>query len=590
MMLKKWWFFMLFVLCASTFYSATSIAQDVDFVSYQLNVTPDMTNKQISGQLTVTFIPTRSGLSSVQMLAPNQTIYSVECDGMVGYSQAGGILTLMFVPDALQEGRTVKLKMNYVATPKKGVIFGDEHLFTQYHTSQWLVSHGDIGDKATIETWVVVPEHYKGVAAGEFYRSYVKDGKRVLHYKQMRPRPVFTFGFAVGNFKQTTLVKNAMTFNFLYLDAVESDIAKMFADVGDMSSFFERVSGKSFKHKAYTYVITETNAMQEASGFSLVGRKIVDDVFEDKRESWLAAHELAHEWWGNAISAKGWQDFWLNEGLVQFIVAEFKRAQYGQDEYAREISLFKESLMRRQNKLGFLAAVSPYKAISFEEYFTKHRSVVYSKGAFVFHMLKQHLGEALFWQGVKTYSTRHWENIATSKDLQRAFEYVAGRSLDKFFDTWVYQVQELQLEAEVGFIDGQLIVRFKQTQTTPLALEWKMAYQLNSTDEVKSVQVNMDKTYHEIRLPMLHPPKALWLDSQQFLPVEIKTKGLAPFAKDSILLADNTLNQYWALKRWLNETDCNDDKADINSIFARLLVDKHRLIHKAYVKWQSDCG
>ena len=100
-------------------------------------------------------------------------------------------------------------------------------------------------------------------------------------------------------------------------------------------------------------------------------RKIVDDVLEDKRESWQAAHELAHEWWGNAISAKGWQDFCLNEGLVQFIVAQFKRAQCGQDEYAREISLFKE-------------------------YFTKHRFVVYSKGAFVFHMLKRHLGEELF--------------------------------------------------------------------------------------------------------------------------------------------------------------------------------------------------
>ena len=416
------------------------------------------------------------------------------------------------------------------------------------------------------------------------------NGKKTLHYKQMRPRPVFTFGFAAGNFKQTTIVEKDLTFRFLYLNTTESQIKTMFTDVGSMGAFFSKVSGKSFKHKAYTYVVTETGAMQEASGFSLVGRKHVDDVLDDERESWLAAHELAHEWWGNGIGAKSWQDFWLNEGLVQYIVAEYKGIKYGQDEYAREISLFKESLLARQATKGVLAAVSPTKPISFEEFYSKHRGVIYSKGAFVFHMLKQHVGENVFWRGLQLYSTRHWENVASSKDLQRAFEYVAGRSLDAFFNTWVYQPQDLVLEAEIGFIEGQLVVRFKQTQVNAITLNWKMAYQLNDGDEVKFVQISMDKAEHEVRLPMLHPPKGLWLDGSQFLPVEIKTKGLRPYAKNSIVLSSNTLTQYWALQNWLNITDCESDRQDAERIFKRLTVDNHRIIHKAYAKWQSDCG
>lgn len=598
-MLKKLWFFIFLIFCAclhfysvavSAAYSAVDNTGKVDFVSYQLRVTPDIAKKQIRGQLSVAFIPSRADLSEIHLLAPNQTIYNVEGDGMVGYSHNNGVLTMMFVPGALQQGRTVVADITYVANPRKGVVFGDEHLFTQYHTAEWLLSHDDIGDKATIETWLTVPEHYKGVAAGDLYNTKIKDGKKTLHYKQLRPRPIFTFGFAAGDFKQTTMVENDLTFRFLYLNTTESQIKTMFADVGSMGAFFSQVSGKSFKHKAYTYVVTETNAMQEASGFSLVGRKYVDDALDDKRESWLAAHELAHEWWGNGIGAKSWQDFWLNEGLVQYIVAEYKGMKYGQDEYAREISLFKESLMARQAKEGVLAAVSPNQPISFETFYTKHRSVVYSKGAYVFHMLKQHLGDSLFWQGLQLYSTRHWENVASSKDLQRAFEYVAGRSLDQFFDTWVYRSQDLALEAEVGFIDGQLVMRFKQTQDNAVALNWKMAYQPNDSDEVKFVEISMDKAEHEVRLPMLNPPKGLWLDGLQFLPVEIKTKGLGPYAKNSILLTDNTLKQYFALQNWLNIADCQADSNDVNDVFKRLTVDNHRIIHKAYAKWQSDCG
>lgn len=592
-MLKKWWFFILFIACFSFFSSntdATDSTTGVDFVSYKLKITPDLAKKQLDGQLEISFIPSKAGLSEIKLLAPNQTIYKVESEGLAGYSQNNGVLILMFYPDALQQGRSTNVDISYVANPRRGVTFDDEHLFTQYHTAEWLLSHSDIGDKATIETWLTVPEHYKAVAAGDLHNTKIQNGNKTFHYKQMRPRPIFTFGFAAGNFKQTTMVKNGLTFRFLYLNATESQIKTMFADVGAMGEFYHQISGKSFKHKAYTFVVTETDAMQEASGFSLVGRKFIDDALDDKRESWLAAHELAHEWWGNGVGAKSWQDFWLSEGLVHYIVAEFKGRQYGQNEYAREISMFKESFMAHQAKHGYLEAVSPYQSISHEEFVSKHRSVVYSKGAFVFHMLKQHLGESVFWQGLQLYSKRHWESVASSKDLQRAFEYVAGRSLNDFFNTWIYQPQDLQLTAEVGFINGQLVMRFKQTQDNVVTLNWKMAYQGNVGEEIKTVQISMDKVEHEVSLPMLHPPKALWLDGMQFLPVDIKVKGLAPYAKDSILMADNALNRYWALQSWLNITDCKSDNEDVGRILKRLTVDSHRLIHKAYAQWQSDCS
>jgi aminopeptidase N len=66
------------------------------------------------------------------------------------------------------------------------------------------------------------------------------------------------------------------------------------------------------------------------------------------------------------------------------------------------------------------------------------RALVYQKGAYVLHLLRQLLGEKLFWSGLRDYGRAHDGAPVTSRDFQQAMERSSGRNLSGFFKTWIY--------------------------------------------------------------------------------------------------------------------------------------------------------
>jgi aminopeptidase N len=89
---------------------------------------------------------------------------------------------------------------------------------------------------------------------------------------------------------------------------------------------------------------------------------------------------------------------------------------------------------------------------------------LYEKGGLVLHMLRRELGDELFWGGVSEYLTSHAYGIVETNDLQRALEKISGRSLERFFDSWVYRPGHPELKVKVGWDDGLLSVTVKQAQ------------------------------------------------------------------------------------------------------------------------------
>lgn len=64
------------------------------------------------------------------------------------------------------------------------------------------------------------------------------------------------------------------------------------------------------------------------------------------------------------------------------------------------------------------------------------RNIVYFKGAYVLHLLRQEIGEHIFWEGIRNYSQKHFDKVVTTIDFQNAIEEVAKRDLDHFFNEW----------------------------------------------------------------------------------------------------------------------------------------------------------
>src|SRR5262249_12798765 len=91
---------------------------------------------------------------------------------------------------------------------------------------------------------------------------------------------------------------------------------------------------------------------------------------------------------------------------------------------------------------------------------------LYEKGACVLHLLRRELGDELFWKGVRTYLSRHAKGVVETRDLERALEDVSGKSLERFFEQWVYRAGHAELEISLSHEEGLLLVAVKQAHVS----------------------------------------------------------------------------------------------------------------------------
>jgi aminopeptidase N len=184
----------------------------------------------------------------------------------------------------------------------------------------------------------------------------------------------------------------------------------------------------------YTQVLIDGDEAQEVSSYSVVGTNGMDPVLTYPHEDWLAAHELAHQWWGNLITCAEWRDLWMDEGLTTFMVAAWKEQRWGRADYDREMdharrTLAKQIAADRDYPLSWPGAYPSLR---------NKRAIEYSKGALFFDTLRTTLGEHAFWAGIKRYTRKNAGRSVTAGDLEAAMEKASGQNLSALFTEWVW--------------------------------------------------------------------------------------------------------------------------------------------------------
>lgn len=160
-----------------------------------------------------------------------------------------------------------------------------------------------------------------------------------------------------------------------------------------------------------------------------------DPAYFDNFPEFFIAHELAHQWWGQAIGWKNYHEQWLSEGLSQYFAAMYAGRLRGQATFDSIIRRFRQSSQEKSDQgpiyLGYRVGHIKGESRTF-------RAVVYNKSAAVLHMLRRLTGDEAFFRGLRRfYSTWRFQK-AGSDDLRRAMEAESGLVLDRFFEQWIY--------------------------------------------------------------------------------------------------------------------------------------------------------
>jgi aminopeptidase N len=150
----------------------------------------------------------------------------------------------------------------------------------------------------------------------------------------------------------------------------------------------------------------------------------------------LHLHELAHEWYGNALTASDWKDFWIHEGFATYVEALYAERLSGRAGYDAVIRHFRRQVTHR-------APIARRPPTTAREVYSRD---IYFKGALVLHTLRGLLGEAPFRaflrrltypDGPEATPGCPCRPVATA-DVVAAAEAVAGRALGWFFDAYLY--------------------------------------------------------------------------------------------------------------------------------------------------------
>jgi aminopeptidase N len=152
-------------------------------------------------------------------------------------------------------------------------------------------------------------------------------------------------------------------------------------------------------------------------------------------------HEIAHQWFGNAVTEYDWNDVWLSEGFATYFTLLYIEHAYGREEFVR-------GLENSQRTVRSYAATHPGYTIihknldRMEDVTSSH---TYQKGSWVLHMLRGVVGDQAFQRGIRAYYREHFNANATTADFRRAMEEASGKELGWFFQQWLYEGGNLKV-------------------------------------------------------------------------------------------------------------------------------------------------
>ena len=386
------------------------------------------------------------------------------------------------IPVRAKSGR---IEVAYRATPRRGLYFlkPDRHVrsrptqaWTQCQDEDarhWLPCHDKPHVKMTTELRVKVPSGFVALSNGDLVKASKPRGKDrlwVYHFKLDQPHPSYLLTLVAGRFAvledRKANVGKEVPVEYFVPPKREADGWRAFDRTPHMIELFSKLTGVDYPWSRYSQIVVSDfifGGMENTTATTMYEHVLVDERAALDIESHdLVAHELAHQWFGDYVTCRDWSHAWLNEGFATFFEHIEREDRVGSDEYDYGIEGDLEAYL--DETAG--RYMRPIVCRDYEEPIDLFDRHLYEKGALVLHMLRRELGNGLFWEGVQAYLEAHAFGIVETTDLQRALEGVSGRSLERFFDQWIYRPGHPNLKVKISWEAGQLSVHAKQTQKT----------------------------------------------------------------------------------------------------------------------------
>ena len=409
-----------------------------DVISYDLGLNWDPAATNLDGQTTIVATATQD-LSSFNLDLYKLEVSAITVDGQnATFSQTEVELTV--VPSVpIAAGTSFTAVIDYGGTPAEGggfsaagpsgwhtlpdfvYVMGEPMAALTYHPA-----NDHPSDKATFTYRITVPTGETAVAVGTLQDTVDNgDGTTTWFYDQPFPQTTYLTTLMIGSFevREAGTSASGVRIRNVFDSELADDAEPVFASQAEMLDAFEPLFGP-YPFDVYGSAVVNDGfgGALETQTLSIFGNDVVG--FSAFAED-IIAHELAHQWFGNAVSVERWEDIWLNEGFASYAEALWRDAKDPSFEYQdwiREILSFSAPLGSQVHRPATTNLFS---------------ASVYLRGAFTLHALRLEIGDDAFFELLRTWVETYGGANATTADFEAMAEEVSGQELDGLFDTWL---------------------------------------------------------------------------------------------------------------------------------------------------------
>lgn len=377
------------------------------------------------------------------------------------------------------------------------------------NTSHWLPCIDDVNDKALFSLDIAFHKSFEVISNGVLLEKQARGDNLIWKYRMDEPMSSYLVMLAIGHFqKKTEQSALGIPLEMYYEAADANQFEPTYRYSKKIFDYLEKTVGVAYPWKVYRQIPVRDflYAGMENTSATLFSRDFVVDsiAYNDRNYLNVNAHELAHQWFGNMVTAQSGKDHWLQEGFATYYALLAERAVFGEDYFYNKLYKTSRQLIEAA-KTDTIPVLNP-KASSLS---------FYQKGAWALHALREQIGAKKFDLAVKNYLKKYAFQNVTTDDFLAEVKKVASFDVVAFKKLWLESAQFPVAQADALLLKNSFVKQYYNLRDHRLDL---------AKDRQRILDIFKSKAYYPVKeLLVYQATEKSFADKEYLLQAALKT-------------------------------------------------------------------